>query len=351
MVLEILQQTFLGHSLQDILIALTILIGAYALGKIAYYFFKTIGRKITAKTKTDLDDVLIDIIEEPIAAVIFLIGAFISANYLGIQNGLFSTVFKSAVIIVLGWTAIRFVDAFRDKILIPLTKKTKSSFDDQMVPLFSKGSKAVIIILGTIMLLDSVGFDVTALLAGVGIGGLALAFAAQETVSNLFGGIALLLDKSIKLGDKIKLDSGEIGIIEEVGLRSTRVRTYSNEVIIVPNSTMANSKIINYAQPNSFGRGEIKFGVSYGTKPEKVQKTIINLIKNHPMVSKKQGREPAVEMLSMGDFSLNFTAKFWCDNYTEVWSTERELTKEIYNELNKAKISIPFPTHTVYLQK
>ncbi|GAG07218.1 unnamed protein product, partial [marine sediment metagenome] len=134
-----------------------------------------------------------------------------------------------------------------------------------------------------------------------------------------------------------------------VGIRSTRVRTYSNEVIIVPNSIMANSKIINYAQPTLYGRGQVKFGVVYGANPDKVQKTILDIVKKHPKISTK--KEPVVEFLSMGDFSLNFTAKFWCEDYTAVWRTERELTTAIYNGLNKAKIGIPFPTQTVYLKK
>ncbi|PIN98961.1 MAG: hypothetical protein COT90_01680 [Candidatus Diapherotrites archaeon CG10_big_fil_rev_8_21_14_0_10_31_34] len=349
--LDFLYQTFFGYTIQDLLIAIGLLVAGYVVGKIVYYLFKTVGRKLTAKTKTDLDDVLLDVIEEPIVVIIFLTGAYSAAIYLKMQDRFFSVILKMAVIILLSWTAIRLVNAIIEKILIPLTKKTKSDFDDQIIPLFSKGSKTVIVILALIMLLDVVGFDVTALVAGAGIIGLALAFAAQETVSNLFGGVSLLLDKSIRLGDKIKLESGEVGIVDEVGLRSTRIRTYSNETILVPNSIMANSKIVNFAQPNSFGRGEIKFGAVYGSDPEKVIKIITDLMKRNPNTSKHKDREPKVEMLSMGDFSLNFTAKFWCDDYTQIWPTERELTIEIYNGLNKNKIGIPFPTQTVYLKK
>lgn len=349
MAIEFLSQTFFGHTLQDLLIAVGILVGGFIVGKVVYFLFKTVGRKVTAKTKTDLDDVFIDIIEEPIVAIIFLIGAYGSAAYLKIQDGLFSVMLKIAVILVLAWTAVRLVNGIRDKVLVPLAAKTKADFDDQMIPLFSKGSKAIIVIIALIMLLDAAGFDVTALLAGVGIGGLALAFAAQETVSNLFGGVSLLLDKSVKIGDKIRLESGEVGLVDEVGLRSTRIRTFSNEVIIVPNSKMANSKIINYAQPNLYGRGEVKFGVNYGSNPDKVHKVVLETLKKNKKVSVR--KEPVVDFLSMGDFSLNFSAKFWCDNYGDVWSTERALTKEIYNALNKNKIGIPFPTHTVYLQK
>ncbi len=351
MALEILSQTFFGFTLQNIIFALAIIVGAFILGKAVYYFFKTVGRKLTAKTSTDLDDVFIDIIEEPIVAIIFLAGVYIAFTFLGIDvtQGIFNSILKVAVILVLAWTAIRVINGVRDKILVPLTKKTKSAFDDQMIPLFSKGGKAIVVIIGLIMIMDSIGFDVTALLAGLGIGGLALAFAAQETISNVFGGISLILDKSIKIGDKVRIESGEVGVVEEVGLRSTRIRTYANEVIIIPNSKMANGKIINYAQPNLYGRGEIKFGVAYGSDPDKVIKIVLGIIKKNPKVSTKKA--PAVEFLSMGDFSLNFTAKVWCDNYTDVWSTERALTKEIYNGLNKNKISIPFPTQTVYLKK
>jgi len=355
MAIEILSQTFFGITFQNLLIALGIVLGSVLVGKIVYYLFKTVGRRLTAKTKTEFDDILIDIIEEPIVAIIFLVGVYIAFGYLRVEdigiNGTFNAMLKVATIAVIAWSAMRFVNAFVKKILVPLTAKTKSSFDDQMVPLVSKGGKAIIVIITLIMILDVIGFDVTALLAGLGIGGLALAFAAQETVSNLFGGVSLILDKSIKIGDKIRLESGEVGLVDEVGLRSTRIRTFSNEVIIVPNSKMANGKIVNYAQPNSYGRGEIKFGVVYGSDPDKVEKTVTDIMKKNIKVSKKEDKQPVVEFLSMGDYSLNFTAKFWCNDYGDVWSTERALTKEIYNGLNKNKIGIPFPTHTIYMKK
>ncbi len=354
MLLDILSQTYYGIPLEKIIISLGIIVGSFILGKIVYKLFKSIGRKLTSKTSSDLDDVLIDIIEEPIVAGIFLAGAYYSFNFLGVQNtginGFFFVAFKIAVILVLAWTGIRVIDAIAKKILVPLSQKTSSSFDDHLIPLFSKGFKAIIGVTALIMALDSVGFDITAILAGLGIGGLAIAFAAQETIANFFGGISLILDKSFSVGDKIRLDSGELGVVVEVGLRSTRIRTYSNEVIIIPNSIMAKSKIINYAQPDSYGRGSINFGVAYGSDAGKVQKLIKEVIDKNPKVSKSKDKETVVEFMSMGDFSLNFTAKFWCDEYNDVYPTERELTKEIYDALNKNKIEIPFPTHTVYMK-
>jgi len=199
------------------------------------------------------------------------------------------------------------------------------------------------------MVLGVWGVDIGPFLAGLGIAGLAISFALQESLGNIFGGISLIMDRVYKVGDRIQLDSGEVGTVVDVGLRSTRLRTFDNELIVIPNSKPANSKVKNYVQPDTSLRVVVNFGVEYGTKLEKVKKVLEPVLKKMKGISKSPA--PVVEFIEMGDSSLNCIAKFWVPNYEHAYGKKLEATDLIYNELNKAKIGIPFPTTTVYVKK
>ncbi|MFH1682821.1 MAG: mechanosensitive ion channel family protein, partial [Candidatus Woesearchaeota archaeon] len=156
-------------------------------------------------------------------------------------------------------------------------------------------------------------------------------------------------DENFEVGDKVKLESGDLGEILDIGLRSTKIRTYDNEVIYVPNGYLANSRILNYTRPTAKIRVGVEFGVVYGSDVKKVQKVVMDVIKG--MEEVLDDPAPAVQFLQMADFALNFKAYFWVPDWKNSYSKKLEATEKIYNALNKAKISIPFPTSTVYLKK
>ena len=187
------------------------------------------------------------------------------------------------------------------------------------------------------------------MLASLGIAGVAVAFALQNTLGNIFGGISLILDKSIKIGDKIRLDNDAMGIVLDVGLRSTKIRTWDNELITIPNGKMADSRILNFMQPDLTVRGAIEFGVEYGSDPAKVRKVVLDAISKIPRVLKDP--EPKVLMMEMSDFALKFKAFFWVDNFDLKFDTKSAATEEIYKSLGKAGIGIPFPTRTIYIKE
>jgi small-conductance mechanosensitive channel len=171
----------------------------------------------------------------------------------------------------------------------------------------------------------------------------------QDSLKNVFGGITLILDKTFRVGDKIKLESGEVGEIEDIGLRSTKLRTYDNELIYVPNGQLANARVQNYTRPTEMVRVSVVFGVEYGSDVKKVQKTVLGVIKKIKDILDKP--EPTVQFLEMGDFSLNFAARFWVPRWDKSFGKKLEATEKIYDALNKAKIGIAFPTQTIYLKK
>ena len=154
----------------------------------------------------------------------------------------------------------------------------------------------------------------------------------------------------MKVGDKVQIGK-DVGIIEDIGLRSSKLRTYDNELIIIPNNQLANSKIKNYAQPNNFHRAVVNFSVKYGTDTEKVKEVVMKAIQKIPdAIYKDKDRKPLVVFNDMGDSGLNFVALIW-STHEKSHGVKLEATKRIYDALNKAKIGIPFPTRTIYLKK
>ncbi|MFC1741871.1 mechanosensitive ion channel family protein, partial [Nanoarchaeota archaeon] len=200
-----------------------------------------------------------------------------------------------------------------------------------------------------IMVLDLWGVNIAGLLAGVGIAGLAIGFAVKDSLSNIFGGISMILDKTINVGDKIKLDDGTVGVVHDVAIRATRIKTYDNEILVVPNGVMSNMKIKNYNQPDMTARVVIPFTVEYGTDPDKVKKLVLEEIKKFKDILKSP--EPVVRFDEMADFALSMKAFFWVDDIGKVYPKKEEATRAIYKLLGKKKIGIPFPTQTLFVKK
>ena len=193
------------------------------------------------------------------------------------------------------------------------------------------------------------GIQIGPLLAGLGIAGLAVALALQPTLSNIFSGVSMILDKTLKVGDLVYLDQNVKGKVERIGLRSTRIRTFDNELVIIPNTKLADSQIQNIALPEPKSRATVMFGVAYGSNIDNVKKIIIKELKTIKGVSKDPG--PIVRFSEMADSSLNFKAYFYVDHFEDRASGVDEANTKIYNALNKAGIEIPFPQRDVHMKK
>ena len=334
------------------IVAAIIFIVFLALSKLFLYIVEKIILAMTAKTKTKLDDMLIKRTQAPISWLLIFIGIKIAFEYLAFSGGWVSVVgtgIMSAIYLAVGFVILAVVLTLIDFWSVMFAKKTKSTIDDALVPLFRTTTKVIVIIMLVIMVLDLWGVNVTGLLAGVGIAGLALGFAVKDTLANIFGGVSLILDKTFNVGDKVELADGTIGVIKDVGIRATRIKTYDNEVIIVPNGNMATMRIKNFHQPDVSARVSVAFGVEYGTDPDKVKKLVLAEIKKMKDIMKDP--EPFVKFDEMADSALNMKAFFWVDNLEKFYPKKEEATTMIYKLLNKHKIGIPFPQMDVHVKK
>jgi len=331
--------------------SLIILIVFYLLSKMLVFISQKIILKLTQKTKTDIDDLIVKRTNKPVSLVLLLVGFRLALFPLKIRQDILDVIenaISSLIIVAITYIVIVVLDTIIDNWGKNIAEKTRSPFDDEIIPLFHKFTRIFVSIIGLLFVISMWGVQIGPLLTSLGIAGIAVAFALQTTLGNIFGGVAIILDKSIKVGDKIRLDNDTMGTVIDVGLRSTKIKTWDNELVTVPNGKLADSRILNFIQPDPSVRVVIEFGVEYGSDTSKVSKVVLDTIKRIRGVLKEPA--PKIMMMEIGDFALKFRALFWVENFDIKFDTKALATEEIYNALIKAKIGIPFPTRTVYLK-
>jgi MscS family membrane protein len=332
--------------------ALAIFISIFIVLKIFIYLTEKIIFKTTKKTKTELDDKIIEKSSKPLTIIIFLIGLKIAIGEVSLSENFESILFKliySIIIIFVGYISYFVIDLFILAGWKKISIKTKSNIDEGLISLIHSILKVTWIIFVFLYLLDLWGVKIGPFLAGLGIGGIAIAFALQESLSNIFGGVSIILDKTVKVGDLVYLDVNTRGTILKIGLRSTKIKTFDNEMIIIPNTILAQSKIQNIVQPEPKSRVVVPFSVAYGSNIEKVKKIVFSEIKKIKNISNKP--EPIVRFLEMADSSLNFKVYFYVESFEYRINAKDEANTKIYNILNKNKIEIPFPKLDVNIKK
>jgi len=343
---------FINNLTGDIYIGAIIYFGIYLLivGILAF-IAKKIFIKLTLKTKTDLDDLIVKQMNKPIIYLLILTGLRFTLERINEVNPIEIALGILNSLIVLGGFYLLYIifDLGFSRAWRRFAKRTKRKPNDALIQLTNVTLKIVLVIGALIYVLSLWGIEIGPLLAGVGIGGVAIAFALQSSLGNIFGGISIILDKSIRVGDVITLKGGTSGRVTHVGLRSTKITSWDNEFLIVPNSKLSESVIHNIAMPEPKSRVVIPFGVAYGSNIEKVKKVVMKEVKKvSGFISEPS---PVVRFLQMGNSSLDFKAYFFVESYEVRFAAIDEANTKIYNALNKAGIEIPFPQMDVHLKK
>ncbi len=324
---------------------------------VAMVLFRAI-KALTEKTKTTLDDILIDRARRPMKIFSILLSAYVSLLWFYPEFNLAghgtSEIFIVLFIIAGTYTADRLIDGIMVWYGQEIAPKTESKFDDEIYPLFRKIVRVLIYIVGFIILLNKLGIEISAFIAGLGIAGLAVALALQDTLSNFFSGVYILADKPIKPGDYIKIEdaTGIEGNVEEVGWRSTRIKTLSGNIVFVPNSKLATSIITNFHAPSEEMGIALTFGASYNDEPDKVVASLKQAVKNAVKNGSKilNPDTTVVRADTFGDSSVNYKVVVKVPTYTDKYTVQGELVREVYYQFKKDGISIPFPTRTVYME-
>ena len=330
------------------LAALFIIVMTGILGWLVLFIFSRYLEKFAAKTETELDDMVFERTKHPLFYLILFGGLKLALSYLGV-DGIVNLFLNSLMACVFVFVLARATDVFINIWGKVVADKTATKLDEVLLPLLHKLSKVIFFVVALMWILSVWGIDITPYLAGVGISGIVLGLALQDSLKNVFGGVSLIVDGAIKVGDKIRLESGEVGTVIDVGLRSTKLRTYDNEELTVPNGYLADSRVQNYTKPSRKNRVYVSFGIEYGADTKKVSAFLVKeLTKMEGVLSDPA---PSVQFLNMGDFALEFKAYFWVDSWKHAYAKKLEATQLIYDTLNKKKIGIPYPTQTVLVKK
>jgi small-conductance mechanosensitive channel len=208
--------------------------------------------------------------------------------------------------------------------------------------------------MGFLIILSVLGISITPLLTALGVGGLAVALALQDTLANLFAGIHILMEKAVRVGDFVKLETGQEGYVEDITWRTTRVRMLPNNIVVIPNSKLSQSVVTNYYLPEKRMSLLIPIGVSYSSDPEEVERILIDEAKK--AVGEVQGLrgepEPFVRFIpGFGESSLDFTLICQVNEFVDQYIAQHELRKRIFKRFREEGIEIPFPHRTVYLRE
>jgi small-conductance mechanosensitive channel len=214
--------------------------------------------------------------------------------------------------------------------------------------LTSKLIALLIGMVGAIVILDHFGINIGSLLVSLGVGSLAVALAAQDTLANMIAGFVIMVDRPFRVGDRIELPTGQVGDVHRIGLRSTQILNFDNNLIIVPNAELIKSRIVNFAFPFNQMRVLVKFGVAYGASPEQVRTILLDIVRAHPEVVSDP--QPEVFFTAMNDSSLEFTLIARAAEYQKRFDIECTLREQAYLAFQKAGIEIPFPQRVVHMK-
>ncbi len=329
--------------------SLGIFILSLVLAVVVRWSLRFVLLRLAQKTETEVDDILIRTVKKVATYSIPIIGLMVALTPLDLQTSVPDRILFSLLAVLLMRGAISLIDDMSKSLEETWQERTESSLDKGLLPLLRKVLKMSVAILGVLIILGKWEVQIGPLLGALGIGGLAIALALNSSLSNVFSGIQLILDRSINVGDKVQLESGEVGVVLDIGLRTTLMQTYDNEVISLPNSQLANARIKNYTKPDATIRVGVNFAVAYGSDVSEVKGVVLDAISQLDDILQEPG--PQVLFLNMGDFSLDMCGRVWVDNYGKQFARKLEMTELIYNTLKKSGIEIPFPTHTVYMKQ
>jgi len=350
-ILEFFSKEFYGNTIGMWGISLLIIIGSVVFAKIIMWLAKNIVRKITKKTKSKIDDILIDMLEEPLAFAIIIFGIWYALKLLAFPEGLekfISQVYYILIIFDVAWLLNRLVEAIIKEYLKPLVEKSDTDLDDQLLPIISKSVKVTIWILAIIIGLNNAGYNIGALLAGMGIGGLALAMAAKDSVSNIFGGVTIFTDKPFTIKDRVVID-GIDGTVEEIGIRSTRIRKLDGRLVTIPNSKFTGNKIENISsEPNR--KVSINLGLTYDTTPENIQKAL-DILKDIRQKNESLEDKEVIGFNAFNDSALNIMFIYYIKKGEDNVAVQTAINLEILKRFNNEKLEFAFPTQTIFTVK
>lgn len=353
---------FLSNQLWQWALLLGLVLGSLIVGRILSFFLETQARRLRDRAKPSLLAIVIHAADAPIRIILLAGAIYAGGNFMNFQSDQFepeqikdfyNQVCTTIAVIAAGWFIYRLVDVV-EHFLQKWTARTDTTLDNQLVPLIRKTLRVfVVVVVGLFIAQNVFHWNIGALVAGLGVGGLAVALAAQHALSNLFGSITIFTDRPFVMGNWVKIQGYE-GIVEEVGFRSTRIRTFDGYLVTIPNAVVASGPIENVARRPHIRR-ILNVTVTYDTPPEKLRRGIE--IINEMLDARKEHFDPnRPSRVFFSDYnaaSLNIIVAYWYQppDWWQSVAFAHDFNMELLERFNAEGIEFAFPTQTLYLKQ
>jgi MscS family membrane protein len=335
-------------------LALIIVFAGILIAAAIFYIVRWLGKRAD-RTASRIDDIIIESMGTPVVIAVLVISVYAALQVALLPPGLEwiveSKYFDAIYVIIGAWIVSGFVHNVISIYGARLAGNEENDIDERMVAIALTVSKYLIWFIAFLLILVILEIDITALLAGAGIVGIAVGLAAKDFISNFFGGAVIAMDKPFKLNDRIKIDQ-YIGDVVHIGSRSTRLKTLDNQVVTIPNSTMTNSPVMNYTTPNSM-KIRVPVGIAYGTDIRNVKRILSEiageLAGGDPYILANP--EPVVYFLEFGASGLNFELDLWTSDVTKTSEIRDAVNMRIAERFAEEKIEFPSSQMGVHLKK
>lgn len=352
----------MGFIIPPLAIALVVFLITFLVSlTITYLVFRvlySVGKRATAMTKNDLDDRLLESSEDPIKLFLVLLSLFIATTvafpYLTFETLTPAKVFVFLLIFNVAFLLDRLARAFIEWYSEEIAPKTKSKLDDEFLPLARKLLRFIIYTFALLIGAGYLGIEITPLLTGLGIAGLAVALALQDSLSNFFAGINITVDRPVKPGDYIEIEGGISGTVEDIGWRTTKIKTWDGNVIFIPNKRLAESIILNWHAPNQKYVLSFTIGASYEDDVDTVMTVIKEVIEE---VKKKFSKEvdtkaeTTVRVDKLDNYAIIYKGFIKLRNYSARFTVLSEIYRLLYYKFKEHNITIPYPIQHIVLEK
>ena len=329
---------------------LIIILVSIALGRFCKKWVISKLLDLTSKTKLRFDDVLIRSLKSSVVIWCLLLGIYIALNFISLPERILALTQKILLVLVL-FSVFLFLTRFLGDLVQIYEDKIRGVLPGASI--FKNLIKGFVLVIGFLMILHTIGISITPLITTLGIGGLAVALALQDTLANLFAGLHLVATKKVRPGDYIKTETGEEGYVTDITWRDTTIRQLPNNIVIIPNSKLASAIVTNYYFPEKQLAVLVQVGVSYDSDLEKVEKVTIEVAKE--VMQEVSGGvpefNPFIRYHTFDDFSINFTVILKAKEFVDQYLVKHEFVKRLKKRYDQEGIVIPFPIRTVFLKK
>ncbi len=351
---------YIGAQWYSAVISVALMLAAvYLAGRVLRLLLKFIESRLASRTKNTLDNLLLDTIASYIAPTLVLLSLYVIIKqfrheYSGV-TGWVKTAFEWAVAVsyvvnaaFIGYVFVRFIRTAVNWYIETVAAKTQTHLDDELAPLVKRLLNLIVFLLVAIVILDHFHQNLSTIIVSLGVGSLAIALAAQDTLANTIAGFVLMIDRPFRLGDRVKLTDGTLGNVQDIGIRSTKLVNDDHIMFIIPNAEIVKSQIQNLSYPNDIVRFRVSFDVAYGTNIDILNGIVMEAVNREPDIVEPKTTEVRVVELANSSLKMDVLCKI--NNPNNIPRRRSDLLKIIYETLNANNIEIPFPQRVVHLR-